>query len=327
LKEEEVAALDGDWAEFTAAQRAAFALARKLTYEPHRLTGADIERVRKHYKDLQILEMILSVAGNNALNRWKEGVGVPQSKDLSGFGKRSGKAAPKNRPLPDKSFLTPTPRRFRDRVTVVAPVQTDGKTRKVSRAAVCRRPPLESRKEVEKALEACAKRKPLLPLAAETEARKLLPSDWPKGPLPYWVRLLAHFPREGKTRILGLLAADQKGDLKPLLKAQVSWIIARQDRAWYAVGEARRRLHALGWPNNKIYRLDGDWAKFTPAERALFTVARQLAASPIVLTDDEVARAVKLAGPRAVVQVIAYTTRRAFFDRVTEACGLPLEGK
>jgi hypothetical protein len=113
--------------------------------------------------------------------------------------------------------------------------------------------------------------------------------------------------------------------LSPLLKARVSWIVARQDRAWYALGEARRRLRALGQSDEQIYRLDGDWAEYTPAECALFRVARQLAAAPIVLTDDEVAEALKEAGPRAVVQLINYTTGRAFFDRVTEAAGLPLE--
>jgi hypothetical protein len=74
-----------------------------------------------------------------------------------------------------------------------------------------------------------------------------------------------------------------------------------------------------------VYKLDGDWADFTEAERALFAAARKLAASPIVLTDEDVAKAVKLAGPRDVVQLINYTTNRASFDRVTEAAGLRLE--
>jgi hypothetical protein len=34
VKEEEIAALDGDWTEFPAAKRVAFALAHKLTCEP-----------------------------------------------------------------------------------------------------------------------------------------------------------------------------------------------------------------------------------------------------------------------------------------------------
>jgi hypothetical protein len=300
-------------------------MARKLTYEPHRITDADIDRLRKYYKDLQILEMVLSIAGNNAINRWKEGVGVPQSKELSSFARRSEKPSDPNRPLPIKSFLTPTPEQYRNTITQVAPIQRDEQTREPSRLCVSHRPPLETRAEVEKALEACKKRTPRLPLVEESRARALLPKDWPQGPVPQWVRLLANFPKEGKSRIAGFLVAEEKGDLKPLLKAQVSWIIARQDRAWYTLGEARERLRQLGWTDEQTYKLDGDWTEFTPGERALFTVAGKLAASPIVLTDDDVDNALKLAGPRVVVQLISYATNRASFDRITEASALQLE--
>jgi alkylhydroperoxidase family enzyme len=325
LPEEEIAALDGSWSELTPAQRVAFGLARKLTYEPHGLTDADVEQVRKHYKDLQVLEIIFSVAGNNATNRWKEGVGVPQEKEATRFLRGAAKPLPPGRPLPIKTFLTPTPEQHRTTVTRVAPLQKEDGAEGPSRLAVCRRPRLESRAEVEQALAACRKRAPRLPLVGEAEARALLPADWPKGPLPQWVRLLANFPRDGKARIVGLRAGDEQGDLQPLLKAQVSWIIARQDRAWYAAGQARQRLKELGWSDDQIYQLDGSWKDFTPAERALFTVARKLAASPIVLTDDDVALALKQTGPREVVQLISYTTGRAFFDRITEAAGLRLE--
>jgi hypothetical protein len=106
-------------------------------------------------------------------------------------------------------------------------------------------------------------------------------------------------------------------------------------RSWYcsvqswrtsdALGLAKNHLRALGSSEDEIYKLDGDWSEFPPAEAALFTVARKLAASPVVLTDDDVARAVKLAGPRDVVQLISYTTNRASFDRITEAARLRLE--
>jgi hypothetical protein len=284
-----------------------------------------VAQLRRCYTDLQILEMVFSVSGNNAINRWKEGVGVPQSKEGTSFLRSARNPVPADRPLPIKSFLTPTPERYRNRVTLVAPVQTAEGSGEPSRQAVCRRPPLESRAEVEKALEACRKRAPRLPLVEESKARALLPGDWPHGPLPQWVRLLANFPRDGKSRIVSLRAADDHGDLTPLLKARVSWIIARQDRAWYALGRAQARLHELGQSDEQIDRLDGSGEGFPPAERALFTVARNLAASPIVLTDEDVAEALKQTSPRAVVQLINYTTGRAFFDRVTEAAGLQLE--
>jgi alkylhydroperoxidase family enzyme len=295
-----------------------------LTHEPHLVGDIDIDSLRKHYTDLQILEIIFSVSGNNSMNRWKEGAGVPQSKDGSGFLRRASNPPP-DRLLPIESFLTPTPEKFKDRISKVAPLTNDPAGGGLSRLAICKRPPLESRAEVEKALEACRKRTPRLPLVAEAKVRTILPADWPQRPLPQWVRLLANFPRDGKTRIAAFRAAEETGDLKPLLKAQVSWIIARQDRAWYAAGHAKRRLRELGASEEQIYKLDGSWEDFTPAERALFTVARKLAATPIVLTDDDVAQALKLTSPREVVQLIDYTTGRAFFDRVTEAAGLPLE--
>jgi hypothetical protein len=151
-------------------------------------------------------------------------------------------------------------------------------------------------------------------------------TDWPAdASLPQWVRLLANFPGQGKARVVTTRNAEEKGDLKPLLKAQVSWIIARQDRAWYAIGLAKRRLVELGQSDDQIYKLDGDWADLSPGDKALFTVARKLAASPVVLTDADVARALELTGPREVVQLVIYTTIRAAFDRITESGGLQLE--
>jgi alkylhydroperoxidase family enzyme len=327
LKEEEIASLDGDWSGFTPAQRAAFAFARKLTYEPHNLGDADIDGLRKHFTDLQILEMILSTAGNNAINRWKEGAGIPQSKDGGNFGRRTadGAAPPADRPAEHKTYLTPTPEEFQSSITRVAPVLSDPKTGEPTKRTVCERPALEPRAAVEKALEAARHRTPRLPLLDEAKARAVVSEAWPEGPLPQWVRLVVNFPREGMSRVTAVRAAEEKGDLTPLLKARVSWIIARQDRAWYATGLAERRLKELGQTEDQIYALDGDWSGFTPAERALFTVARKLAASPVMLTDEDVERAVKLAGPRDVVQLISYTTTRASFDRITETAGLRLE--
>lgn len=324
LTEDQIAALDGDWSEFGPAERAAFALARRLTYEPHLLTDADIDAAREHYNDLQILEMVLSVAGNNSINRWKEGVGVPQS---SGGGSNIGRPTePGAAPQPEAAhtYLTATSDAYLDRITRVAAVTFDESGQPTTQT-ISLRPPLESRDEVERALSACAAREPRLPVLNDAEARAVVSQSWPEGPLPPWVRLLANFPRDGVSRINSIRSAEEGGDLDPLLKAQVAWIIARQDRAWYATGQAKQRLQELGQSEDEIYQLDGDWSEYPPAVQALFTVARKLAASPVVLTDDDVARAVELAGPRVVVQLISYTTNRAAFDRITEAAGLRLE--
>jgi hypothetical protein len=164
-----------------------------------------------------------------------------------------------------------------------------------------------------------------LPLSSDGEARAVIADAWPEGALPQFVRLVAVFPSEARRIIQSNKATEDKGDLTPVLKAQVSWIIARPDRAWYAAGRAQKRLKELEQTDDQIYTLDGDWKEFTPAERSLFTLARKLAATPVVLTDDDVDAALNLTGPREVVQLISYVTGRASFDRITEAAGLQLE--
>lgn len=345
MSEDQIASLDGDWAEHTPAQRAAYAFTRKLTYEPHRLGDADIVELRKHYNDKQILGIILHVAGYNSTNRWKEGAGIPQSPGGGNFGSRrtevagagtekiatekpaTEKAAEKTERPVERShnYLTPTSPKYQNVVTKVVPLRIDQKTGKPSTETVFQRAPLESRAVAEKALAAARARSPRLPLVDEAKTRAVVPEGVPAGALPQWMRLLATFPTSAKDRIARIHSAETQGDLKPLLKAQVSWIIARQDRAWYALAEAQRRLHELGWTDDQIFKLDGDWSEFTPAERAQFRLARQLAAAPIMLTDTETTDAVKLVGPRDVVQLISYTTNRASFNRITEAAGLQVE--
>ncbi|MDB5341461.1 MAG: hypothetical protein JWN70_7080 [Planctomycetaceae bacterium] len=332
LTEDRIAALDSNWSEFKPEEQTAFAFARKFSFEPHLLSDADIDGLRKNYTDPQILEMILSMAGNNSINRWKEGVGVPQRKDEGGYSRRE--PAPEatateqaaDAKLPRGTYLTPTSAAYAKKISRVAPLVKDEKTGEVTQATVNQRPPLESRAVVEEKLAACKQRKSRLPLVEEAAARTILADKWKDAaPLPNWVRLLVTFPRTGVSRITTTVSSEEKGDLTPLLKAQLSWIVARQDRAWYALALTQKRLHELGQSDDQIFALDGTWKEFTPREQALFVVARQLGASPVVLTDAEVAKAVELAGPRDVVQAISYTTNRAAFNRITEAAGLPIE--
>ncbi len=327
LSERELALLDSDWSKFTPAEQAAFAFARKITFQPHLLSDDDVTKLRTHYTDAQILEMTLSVAGNNAINRWKEGTGVPQSQSGSNFFRRA-EGAPTADPstLPIESFLTPTPPEFQSKISIVATLDIDPSSGRPTGQVLGRRPPLESRETVEDMLVQAAKRKPRLPLLSEAEARRAFGEDAPQGSLPHWVRLLATFPNESRRRIDSLKAIDNPvGDLTLLQKAQVSWIIARNDRAWYATGTVYRTLKDLGQTDDQIFALDGDWNEFSPADRALFTFARNLASTPIALTDAEAAEALKQTSPRHVVQLINFVTGRAYFDRVTEVAGLPLE--
>ncbi len=313
--EDAIAALDGDWSSHSPAERVAFAYARKLSFEPHLISDADIDGLRQHYSDLEILEMTVSIGRNQIMNRSHEAVGAAQRRDEGGYSRSEDPNQ-----LARGTYLTPTSERFLSVISTTAPVVFENGT--PTRQVVSRRPPLESWADVEKALEACRTREPRLPLVDEATARTVLGEKAPDGAVPAWILLLANFPSDGVGHINTILETERHGDISPLLKAQLAWIVSRQDRAWYATAEALVRLREQGQTDEQIQALDGDWSAFSDRDRTLFTVAKKLAASPVVLTDEDVTNAVKAAGPRDTVQAMNYATIRSFFTRVTEAAGL-----
>ena len=102
VTEDRIAALDGDWPEFTHAERAAFALTRKPEVAPHTITDADIDTARRHFSDLQILEIVSTVAGFNAMNRWTGPMRLTQQEF--------------------RVFLTPTSPKYEAAITKLGPV-------------------------------------------------------------------------------------------------------------------------------------------------------------------------------------------------------------
>jgi alkylhydroperoxidase family enzyme len=306
VKEETLAALDGDWSEFTPAERAAFAFTLNLTYEPNRISDADIDRLRTHYTDLQILEILTAVGGFNSMNRWTGALAIPQEDH--------------------RVYLTPTPEKYKALRSRVAPLPAEAS----SSAPVCARPadrgPLETHAQVEAALDACRKRSPRLPLASEAKARATVPSDWSgSGPLPEWVRLLANFPVGGKAWIAQTYHSETKGRLNARLKAEIAYIAARNDRAWYALGHARQRLKGLGMNDEAIDALDHPGDACPEPERLVLALARKLTVDPALITDEDIEGLRKHFPDAEVAEIVYHITQASFFDRLTEAAGLRLE--
>jgi len=328
MTEDQIAALDSDWELFPENERVAFALAKKLTLQPQLISSEDIEACRKHYSGEQLIEMIGSIAGNNAINRWKEGAGIPQSNNGGNFGGQS--------PTESHSYLTATSDKYAKRPSKVAAILEEdaGNVSLVqSSPTQFQRPPLETGAELSKRLESVKQRHSRLPLVDEQTAREVMGELVEGKPVYQWHRLLANFPLAGKRLATGITTAKESDALSERLKLKMDWVIARQDRAWYAAALALEQMRAAGIPQDQIDLLDREIktadlstsdAKPEDQERAILLIARNLAASPIVLTDRQVELAVKLVGPRAVTQAINYTAYRAAFDRITEAAGLGL---
>ena len=179
---------------------------------------------------------------------------------------------------------------------------------------------------MEAALDACRKRTPRLPLASEEKARGVVPADWSgSDPLPEWVRLLANFPKGGKAWVAQTYHSQTKGRLSPKLKAEIAYVAARNDRAWYALGHARERLKELGLDEDAIER------STIPPSRSPSPNARcspSLGRSPSTrrsITDADIEGLRKHYSDYEVAEIVYHVTQAAFFDRLTEAAGLRLE--
>jgi alkylhydroperoxidase family enzyme len=306
VDEATIAALDGDWSEFSPAERAAFAFTLKLTYEPNRISDADLGRLRAHYTDLQILEIIVAVGGFNAMNRWTGSLAIPQEGH--------------------RDYLTPTPEKYKALRSRVAPLPAGVDSTAPVCARPCDRGELESRAQVEAALEACRKRSPRFPLASEEQARGVVPADWSSSnSAPQWVRLLANFPKGGKAWVAQTYYSETKGRISPKLKAEIAYVAARNDRAWYALGHAQQRLAELGFSKDAIDALDHPGDSVPEPERKVLALARKLTVDPALITDADIAGLRKHYPDQEVAEIIYHVTQAAFFDRLTEAAGLQLE--
>jgi alkylhydroperoxidase family enzyme len=308
VAEDRIAALDGDWSEFTHSERAAFTVARKLTNAPQTVSDADIDALRRHYKEIQVQEIIGIVAGFNAMNRWTGPLRLTQQ-DF-------------------RLYLTPTSPKYASGITKVGPVP-EGTTGSRCMAAVNPRPPLESRTETESKWAECQERKLRFALVDESAARAMLPEGtFPSHqPVPQWARLLLNFPKAGPAKVADLIASQTKGDLSPRLNAQLAWVSARADHAWYAQAIARDRLRALGLDDDAIFAIDeASESRFTPAERAAFAFARKLTVDPALIGDADFDALRTHYKEPEIAELILHVNHDVFFNRVTETAQLPMEG-
>ena len=228
--DDQIASLDGDWKALPEAERAAMEFAAKFTAQPNAIGKADIEALKKHYKPEQVSEIVVTVAGYNSTNRWTDGLNIP--------GEATGERFAKDDIKRDFStFKTTTSEKYAGFVTTVAPIAAGEK--KTCKPTPVARPKLETRAEVEAAWKVAAERQALLPLAGEKD--------------PNWERMLNVFAKSSASRIAGLHTAKVKGDLPAKLKAEIAWVAAREDRAWYALDVARKRLKAAGLTEDQMF--------------------------------------------------------------------------
>jgi alkylhydroperoxidase family enzyme len=295
LSDNRIASLDSDWSVFLPQEQAAFALARKLTLKPYAMDDSDVDSLRTHFSDKEIVELVLTIARFNSTTRWTDALGIPQDRAF-----RDGEIR----------FEGPTSERFVDAPSLVAPSRDQ------------HRPPLEPRAKFEAALSNCRQRTARVALPSENEARAVLPSEWHDVPVPEWVRAFSLFPEAGVAQVAAYGAIANEGRLDKLLKGQIAWTCARQDRAWYALADAQRRLAAIGQPADEIFGLDHPRDGLSPASREALAFAAKLTSAPHTMADADIARLREHFSDYETAEIVYVVCSSNWFDRFTESLGL-----
>jgi alkylhydroperoxidase family enzyme len=187
------------------------------------------------------------------------------------------------------------------------------------------RGPLPSAEDVAAAVEACRSRTPPVELPPETEARTALSGAiGDRAPL-MWERALSALPEVGKVQVIVWNTIMSDEHLPTRLKSELAYITAVNNRAWYAVGTARRRLAELGAaPNDLAFVLTVKVAD-EPGHAAAYRLAAKLTTDPHLITDRDIADVGEHYSDRETAQIVHVICMANLFDRFTEALRLPLE--
>jgi alkylhydroperoxidase family enzyme len=298
LDDDTIAALDSDWSRFDPRQQAALDFARKLTLEPE-FVGDDIAKLKKVFTDPEIIELAFTIARFNAVNRWTDTIGLPQERPSVDEG--------------EGTFMTPTSVQFQHTASIVLPA---------TRAS---RQGLPSLDEVKLAVAACRKRKARVELPDEQKARGALASVI-RGRQPLaWERAMSQLAATGASQVATYNTIMTDEHLPLRLKAELALISAIHNRAWYAVGRASNRLRELGVSEKEMVTLFDDVPETSGGAAASHRLAAKSTAYPHLITDADIASVRAHYSDRETAQIVQVICMANFFDRFTEALGLPLE--
>jgi alkylhydroperoxidase family enzyme len=300
VDEEGLLALDTDWMAFGEPQREAFALTRKLTLTPQLIGDGDIDALKRHFTDDQVLTILYLVGRYNATNRWTDATGIPQEgyRDFSS----ALSADALNRPSKVASAVA-MPRRHAESFEAWEGRLADAK-RRVARLKPTR--------------EVSAKAEPV-------EVAKAEPVEATHE------RLLAAIPQAGPTAVRQARDAMGKGKLDSRLKEKIAFLAAFEDEAWYMQSLVLGRLGAAGVTRKQAYDLAaGDLKSVAEradpverAERAALRFARKLTVDPVQVVDGDIESLGEHYSPYQIAEIIHVVATSAMLDRFTESVGLP----
>ncbi len=145
-------------------------------------------------------------------------------------------------------------------------------------------------------------------------------------PLPVWIRALAVSLPKTARGMIDLDYEQRAGSaLPPQLRAKLRWIAANFNRCEYAKAYARADYVRAGGRAEEIDNLPRQLGKLPEGERLALQLVQQLVESAYTVTDEQIARLVKLYGEKQVVAIVLVAAYANFQDRLLLALGVSVE--
>ena len=299
MEDDTIAALDSDWSRFDPREQAALAFARKLTLEPELVGDADVAKLKAVFSDPEIIELAFTIAQFNSLNRWTDGMGLPQERRYGDEG--------------EIKLTTPTSEQFQHTKSIVIPtVRTP-------------RPPLASIAQAQLAIAASRSRTPRVALPNEADARQELADVIGQREPFVWERALAALPENGKAHVKTWNTILTDDHLTPRLKAELTFITAMNNQAWYAAAHAAHRLKQLGASPKDLTSLLGEKEPQMGGAAAAYHLAAKSTTDPHLITDADIAHVREHFSDQETAEIMQVICLANLFDRFTESLGLPVE--
>jgi alkylhydroperoxidase family enzyme len=109
------------------------------------------------------------------------------------------------------------------------------------------------------------------------------------------------------------------------LKAELAFITAMSNQAWYAAAHAAHRLKQLGATPDELTALIGEKGSSLGGAVAAYRLAAKCTTDPHLVTDADIAQVREQFSDPETAQILQVICMANLFDRFTQSLGLPVE--
>lgn len=298
FSDDQLGALDRDWDSLQPRERLAVELARKMTLLPFALSDQDTAKLKSHFSDEEIIDLVYSIARFNSMNRWTDSMGLPQDQQMRGE---------------DVEFDSPTDSKW------------DTGSSLVTATELIVRPEAWDWDESIAQLKASRTRDPRVAILGRDQASELMQIDLVD--VEPWHCVLASLPGAGPELVKSWTDMLADSELASEIKLAVWWTTARHNRAAASLAMAYKLAIKQGISEKSMM----DWTKETVepgsdegvGKQVAIAFARKLTCHPQQIADDDIGLLRKHFSDRQTAQLIYTVAVCNAVDRWTETLGIP----